>query len=472
MKNFAKKCLALLCGVAFALPIFAACDDGPDDGGGETPIDKVDYVSNLKLDMNSETKKQEVTVWQYIDGDTTHFKPTTSTSDFSVTNGIIKARYLAVNTPESTGTIEKWGKAASDFTHSTLEKAAAVLVESDDAQWNYDDTTSHRLLLWIWYVPEGKAVTAENYRNLNVELLQEGYGRASSVDENRYGETASAALYQAQQLKLVMYSNKADPKFHGGAATPMTLQYLRCHIAEMDDGTPVSVEGVVTAKFNHTAYIEDEFTVTIDGEEKTIKMGMAVYFQYKTGKLLDILSVGNRVNVVGKTSIFSGQYGTSYQITDVEYNSVFPNSATNTTLVEEGDPADVVPTVINAADAFGNNTKQVTCTFNEGEENEETCTIGYAMAVMDTLVKIENAEISRDIYVSDSNELTVTCTSSGVSFEFHTEVMEDDDRNPYTAEDIGEIGTKFSWVMGVMNSFNNKYQLAIYDISCLAYATA
>ena len=61
----------------------------------------VDYASQLTLDMNSETIKQEVTVEAFIDGDTTHFKVPTSV----VSRGVLKARYLAVNTPESTGKI-------------------------------------------------------------------------------------------------------------------------------------------------------------------------------------------------------------------------------------------------------------------------------------------------------------------------------------------------------------------------------
>lgn len=66
----------------------------------------VDYVSQLTLDMNSETLKQEVTVRNYIDGDTTHFNvPRTISS-----TGVLKARYLAINTPESTGMIEEYGK--------------------------------------------------------------------------------------------------------------------------------------------------------------------------------------------------------------------------------------------------------------------------------------------------------------------------------------------------------------------------
>ena len=65
-------------------------------------LEYVDFVDQLKLDMTSNTLKQEVTVKAFIDGDTTHFYVPTSL----ISTGVIKARYLAVNTPESTGKIE------------------------------------------------------------------------------------------------------------------------------------------------------------------------------------------------------------------------------------------------------------------------------------------------------------------------------------------------------------------------------
>ena len=58
-----------------------------------------DFASEVKLNMRSETAKQKVTVHAFVDGDTTHFNVPVSISE----NGILKARYLAVNTPESTG---------------------------------------------------------------------------------------------------------------------------------------------------------------------------------------------------------------------------------------------------------------------------------------------------------------------------------------------------------------------------------
>ena len=111
MKKTAKLLVILLVfGVCFG--IFAACQKDDHEHkwingvctecGAEYEI--VDYVSQLKLDENSTTKKTapggNELIRMYIDGDTTHFNvPVTETHP----EGVLKARYLAVNTPESTG---------------------------------------------------------------------------------------------------------------------------------------------------------------------------------------------------------------------------------------------------------------------------------------------------------------------------------------------------------------------------------
>ena len=81
-------------------------------GSTENPAvtETIDYAASVKLDMDSSTAKLEVVdVKMYIDGDTTHFHVPSSKFD----GGVLKARYLAVNTPESTGKIEEYGKAAA-----------------------------------------------------------------------------------------------------------------------------------------------------------------------------------------------------------------------------------------------------------------------------------------------------------------------------------------------------------------------
>ena len=71
-----------------------------------------DYAALMQPDFASDTLKQEVTVIAFVDGDTTHF----SVPETMVEDGVLRARYLGINTPESTGRVDAWGKAASRFT--------------------------------------------------------------------------------------------------------------------------------------------------------------------------------------------------------------------------------------------------------------------------------------------------------------------------------------------------------------------
>ena len=134
-----KKILALLAVLCLLIGCLAGCDQTSVDpgtepsgsapvGGNENPTNDpgsegpsepfIDYAGQVTLDFESETVKQEVTVRNFVDGDTTHFNVSSEIAE----NGILKARYLAVNTPESTGKIEEGfflhqGKALRRFFH-------------------------------------------------------------------------------------------------------------------------------------------------------------------------------------------------------------------------------------------------------------------------------------------------------------------------------------------------------------------
>ena len=72
----------------------------------------VDYASELKLDTTTSRARTEATVKLHIDGDTVHF----SVPNGVGIDGVLKARFLGVDTPESTGKVQPWGKTASNYT--------------------------------------------------------------------------------------------------------------------------------------------------------------------------------------------------------------------------------------------------------------------------------------------------------------------------------------------------------------------
>jgi len=300
--------------------------------GTEPPAEElqwVDYASQLKLDMDTETLKWEVTVKMFIDGDTTHFyiKNSGNINNISKTpgiDGVLKARYLGINTPESTGKIEPWGKKASNFTKSKLETAESIIIESDDENWNVD-STGERFLVWVWYKPQG----ATEYRNLNLEILQEGLAVSSKSGRYVYAEYCEKAIIQAGEFKMNVYApaNVKDPDFPYGDAQFMTLKELKINIADYI-GARVAFEGVIVKNSEGSVFIE------YYDEEDGFCYGISAY--YLTSGLdgwgLELLQIGNKIRFAGVVGEFNG----SYQITDLKYDIFKPDSAKNMVLISEG----------------------------------------------------------------------------------------------------------------------------------------
>ena len=289
------------------------------NGGGEL-AELVDYVANVKLDRNSGRLTAEATVKTFVDGDTTHFYVDSSISE----TGVLKARYIAINTPESTGQIEPWGKAASNFTKEKLSAATSIILESDDGRWNLD-STGDRHLVWVWY----KTAEMTDYRNLNLEIMQEGLALASSYTDYVYGDICRDIYTQAREHKLYVHDKNAkDPDFYYGSAQPITLRELKTNI-EKYKGTSVSFEGVVVKNSNQTAYVEEY------DEETGLYFGIQVYYGFALDSFgHEILQVGNRVLIVGSVQYYDA--GGTYQISDINYHAMRPDHEENIQLISSG----------------------------------------------------------------------------------------------------------------------------------------
>ena len=331
MKKF-NKFLCLLILLCVTVSGLASCDILAGLFPSETPEEPVwvDYASQLKLDKNdTSTLKWEVTVKMFIDGDTTHFYINQSGNYNTVSttpgiDGVLKARYLGINTPESTGKIEPWGKKASNFTKSKLENAESIIIESDDGNWNVD-STGERFLVWVWY----KAPGAEDYRNLNLEILQEGLAVSSKSTRSGYGEYCEMAITQAGEFKMHLYApaNVKDPDFPYGDAQFMTLKELKINVQDYI-GARVAFEGIIVKNSGGSVYIESY------DEETGIYFGITAYYQTSglDGWGLELLQVGNKLRFAGVVGEFNG----SYQITDLKYDIFDTKNAKNLAFISDG----------------------------------------------------------------------------------------------------------------------------------------
>lgn len=402
MKKLLAVCLLLatvLCGVAACTP------PAPSH---------IDYAGETKLDMNSASIKTEATVKMLIDGDTTHFHVPESVS----ATGVLKARYLAINTPETTGKVEPWGKKAAAFTAEKLSAATSIILESDDGNWNFD-STGGRHLIWVWY----KTAEDSEYRNLNIEILQNGLGIASNAGANRYGETCLAAIEQAEREELYVYSSQKDPDFYTGNAIPLTIRELRANIADYVDKR-VAFEGVVTKKGagSPAVYIE-----SYDAEYDMYN-GMYVYYAYNLqGEGLEILNIGNRVRIVGVVTVHNG----SYQVTDIQYRVMRPNDPNNIQrLDDEYHEAAYAEVDI---DTFLDGTVKVAT----GEDEEKTfawAEMAQASSITMRNLKVVETYTTTDPDSSSIGAITLTCEVDGREISVRTAVLLDEDGQVVTAD--------------------------------------
>lgn len=435
------KVISILLLLCLLVAAFVACNDQEPEA--EAPV-HIDYVSQLKLDMNSDSLKQEVTIKNHVDGDTVHFYVPTTV----VSTGVLKARFLAINTPESTGKIEPYGYKASRFTKETLKSAHSIIIESDDNKWNAD-STGDRYLVWVWYKP-----TADSeYRNLNVEILQNGLAIASNTGQNRYGETAMAALMQAKAELLDVHSGKADPEVYDGAPIQLTLKELRLNIEEYKN-KKVAFEGVVIKNQSNTVYIEDY------DEETGLYFGIPVYYGFTltsaTGR--KFLSVGNRVKIVGTVQYY--ETGDSWQIADIKYRDMKPDDPENIQLISEGGApafASISP------DKFCNGTVEIAI---ETEDSVDTIEVEVAKCMLSSSVSMSNLKITKIYTTSDPSSssvgaMTFTCEAEdGTTITVRTEVIYAEDGTLLTASDFQ--GKTIS-VKGIVDCFKGEYQIKVFS---------
>lgn len=447
LMKISKKIISLLLLVCLAFSCFCGCQQTPQQDA-TTPVEEdlppfIDFVDQLKLDMNSTTAKLEVDVKLFIDGDTTHFYvPNTVSPD-----GILKARYIAVNTPESTGQIEEWGKKASNFTRDKLSNAESIIIESNGGTWERD-SSGGRHMAWVWYKPKGEA----EYRNLNLELVQNGLSLASGSTTDRYGDLTIRAYTQAKQYKLNAFSGEKDPDYYYGGVIQVDLKTLRT-CTEFYEGKDVVFTGVIVRNNSNTVYVEEY------DEDTDMYYGMNVYCGYTSGEIDNVLKVGNEVRFVGNVQYWEG--GGTWQVTDIHYSAFDPDDPENIKLLGSGHTAS---NRLTSAEQFMDGKVTVNVLKELGSEETEEKTFDYAALAMSTSIRMENLYVS-DIYVTQNGgdndgAMTLTCEVDGKIVTVRTTVLRNANKELYTPEDF--LG-KTIHVEGIVDYFNGEYQIKVFS---------
>ena len=435
MKNLRNLLILLVVSCLF----LSACGTGnaPTEPQGTTvpateQMELVDYADELKLNMSSPTVKTEATVRNFVDGDTVHFYVSSDTFH----GRVLEARFLAINTPESTGKIEEYGKAASLFTKEKLSNATSIILESESETWNVD-STGGRYLVWVWY----KTDADSDYRNLNVEILQNGLSRANSSGGNQYGSVCTNAINQAQKAKLNLYSGEKDPLFYYGEAISLSLRELRTNIEDYSN-MKVAFDGLVTINSgSQGVYVEDY------DDETGMNYGIFIYYGHNlSGGGLDILSIGNRVRVVGTVQYY--QAGGTWQIAGVEYRMMRPDDPDNLKKFSEGNP---VTYHLTDADTFVNGVVSV-------EREEGTVDLPYCEMALGTAIEMKGLKVLE--ITSTESAMDMTCECDGQTVYVRAGVFKDEAGQPIPED--AYLGKTID-VKGAIDAFDGQYQIKVFN---------
>ena len=225
---------------------------------------------------------EKVTLSSAIDGDTAHFQ--TSTGE------LLKSRFYGIDTPESTGQVQEYGKQASNFTKEKLEKAAArgTIVVST-AQDNYGtpkaDSTGSRYVSLIWINESVKDAPYDQLALLNLEIVEYGYSWVKAVsDMPDYAPVFYEAEAQAKDYKLKLFSGEKDPYFNYGDYEDVSLLDIKKEVvatlkddshANKYNNAKVRVQGTVAGYANNIIYIED---FCFYYRQKTNDKGQPLYY--------------------------------------------------------------------------------------------------------------------------------------------------------------------------------------------------
>lgn len=354
------------------------------------------------------------TVIRIADGDTATFR-LKSKSGNSVT-----IRFYCIDTPESTGLMEKWGKPASNFTREILSNAYEIVLESSTDGKAVTDSYGVRYLGYVWY----RNSETDTFKNLNLLIVENGYSPNNSGINDIYYESFVKAYNFANKNLLHLWGYKDDPYY----STDPVLVTLKDLVEnedtywndENESGSYVTIEATIKS-----LYIGDSgtynFTASqvIDGKEYTY----AVYTGYASSAASAYLKVGNKYSMSGYVQFWEGSQ--SFQLSGLQY-ALMQTGVGFTYILKSGTYLTFDDSVKYNA-RYSNNLKS-SATVTAAEVNGETLTLTVA------------AFDRSDDYVSETAKTYTINVKVNSSFDVNTVLNKTLSGAAYLADD----GTYFA----------------------------
>lgn len=209
----------------------------------------------------------EVVLNRVVDGDTISVR---SGGDFEA----ITIRFLGIDTPESTGSIEPWGKASSAYAKDVLYSAYSIVLEAEGDERM--DSNGTRWLAWVWYKP-----TADSeYRLFNLEEVELAYAKYSQKVSSKYHTVMKEASDNAKLSEKRVWGEK-DPNFNYQKETiETTLLDLWYNHANFQSGTYFYVTVRLVRTVGNNMFLEDAEEQTLELEDGTIVSGKGSFYAF------------------------------------------------------------------------------------------------------------------------------------------------------------------------------------------------
>ena len=261
----------------------------------------------------------EVTLFNPVDGDTAHFHQKETNGG---TERLVKVRFYGIDTPESTGQIDEWGKKASRFTTENLMNAKTIVLTTPSFTYGRAeaDSTGTRFKALVW-ISDKENATVEDLICLNLYIVQEGFSNGKGVAECPMASVFNSADLQAQKFKKNIWSGP-DPDFYRGEALVTSIKDILDEYVENDgacptyEGVKVQINGIVVKKVNYDVYVIQDYEDEETGE--ITRYGMFIFAGYDH---YECLKIGNDLTITGT---FTVRYGNP-QLTSISYNPYYPS---------------------------------------------------------------------------------------------------------------------------------------------------
>ena len=237
------------------------------------------------------------------------------TASFELPSGsYVTIRFFGIDTPESTGDVDKWGVSASKFTKAQINKDSEFVLESSTGDKPEHDSYGTRYLGYVWY----RNSSDEDWKNLNLLIVENGYSKSTiqNAPKYLYYSYFKKAEDFAKKNLMHIWSNDDDPNYSDEAVS-VNLKQLNEQIEDywnMDTQTGSKIrlevmicELTVSESGTHTFVAAQ----VIDGHVYKYN----VYTGYASAAVSAYLKIGNSYDITG----FVQNYNGDYQISGLNY---------------------------------------------------------------------------------------------------------------------------------------------------------